>query len=364
MNLFNTGEEIALLASFPLSLALTRVMIGVAQKRQWVVKPKADRWHQKPTALYGGVAIVLAFLLSGLAFLPRMLENARYDLVGLLLGGLAIFLVGLRDDIKPLNPMVKMVGQAMALTPYLVGMVLTHKATLYILGLPLVVFWTLALMNSLNMLDNMDGLSAGVSAIFGGLIAVYGGEIGSTFVLGLGLLLALSCLGFLCFNLRAKGNAQIFMGDCGSMFLGIMAAGLTVSGVSISTPLLANKILIPLLLLAVPLFDTSLVVWIRKREGRSVSQGGRDHSSHRLVYTGKSEKSAVGLLFGLEALVGAAALLIEHSQNPTLTLALFAVTVTGFRLFAIYLSRFSQPMVAVSTTTAVVREGRATGIRG
>ena len=380
MNVLTSGEGAALIAALPVSLLLTRLMIALAQKRQWVVKPKADRWHKTPTALYGGVAIVLTFLLCSLAFLPRMVAQGRFDLIGLLIGGLAIFAVGLRDDIKPLNPFVKMVGQAMALTPYLVGMVLTHKETVYVLGLPFVVFWTLALMNSLNMLDNMDGLSAGVTTVFAGLIAVYGFTVGVPMIGGLGLLLALSCLGFLVFNLRLRGNAQIFMGDCGSMFLGILAAGLTVSGVCVTTPLLLNKILIPLLLLAVPIFDTTLVVIIRKREGRSVSQGGRDHSSHRLVYTGRNEKQAVGLLFGLELLVGAAALLVERAQNPALTFGLFTVTLLGFRAFGVTLARYSQPAPPPAPTpvpnvsptsaptteynSAVVRDGRTSRARG
>lgn len=366
MNLLTSGEWLSLGVAFPLSLILTRTLIFLAQKQGWVAKPKADRWHQKPTALYGGVAIVLTFLLTSLAFMPRMISQERFDLIGLLIGGLAIFGVGLRDDIKPLNPFVKMVGQSMALTPYLVGMVLTHKAPLYVFSLPLIVFWTLALMNSLNMLDNMDGLSAGVSTIFAGLIAFYGFETGSPFVAGLGLLLALSCLGFLFFNLPVKGSAKIFMGDCGSMFLGILAAGLTVSGISVTTPYLMNKVLVPILLLAVPLFDTALVVIIRKREGRSVSQGGRDHSSHRLVYTGRSDKQTVGILFGLELLTGAAALIAERTQYPAATLGVFLVALVGFRAFGIYLSRFAQPVLttASSQTKAVVRDGRTTGVRG
>ena len=352
----------ALIAALPASLALTRGMIAVAQKRGWVAKPKADRWHQKPTALFGGVSIVVAFLVLSLAFVPQIVGQLRYDLIGLLLSGAAIFLVGLRDDIKPLNPHLKMVGQAMSLTPYLVGMLLTHKATLYIVTLPLTIFWCIAMMNSLNMLDNMDGLSAGVSATFGLLIAAYGFFNGAPLIGSMGLLLSLACLGFLAYNLRAKGGARIFMGDCGSMFLGMMAAGLTVSGISVSTPELTNKVLIPLLLLAVPIFDTTLVVIIRKREHRSVSQGGRDHSSHRLVYSGRSEKQAVLMLIGLEALVGIAALYSETQLPPVATAGLFGAVVLGFRSLGINLARYTQPTTTVTAgavpNSAVVRDAR------
>ena len=266
-----TLSNFALLLAFPVAALLTQAMILLAHRRGWVAKPKADRWHQKPTALFGGVAIFATFALvcgfsRGIA--------ARADLLGLMLGGAIIFLVGLLDDRRPLNPLVKLIGQFMAVGPFLAGFLLTNPTPTFLLGLPLLLLWMLTLTNALNLLDNMDGLSAGTAATAAGLLAVYAALTGQMAEFSLSALLALACLGFLLFNFRPKSPAKIFMGDCGSMFLGYLLAGLSAIAFNANHAPLVVGIAAPILLLAVPLFDTTLVVIIRKREGRAVSQGG------------------------------------------------------------------------------------------
>ena len=332
-----------LLLAFPLSLLLTQGVIGLAQKRGWVAKPKADRWHQKPTALFGGVAIFATFALGG-AFLQGL--ALRADLLGLLLGGAIIFLVGLLDDRKPLNPLVKFFGQAMAVSPFLAGFILTNPTPTFIFALPLLLFWMLTLTNSLNLLDNMDGLSAGTAATAAALLAFYANRTGQASEFSLAALLTLACLGFLVFNFRLKSPAKIFMGDCGSMFLGYILAGLSAIVFSANHAPLVVGIAAPLLLLAVPLFDTTLVVIIRKREGRAVSQGGRDHTSHRLVYAGFSEKGAALTHFGLTLLFGGAGIALAL-HKPFALLAAVPLTVLFLARLGVSLSRFSQPQTAV-----------------
>ena len=325
------------------SLALTRLMIALAHRYHWVVRPKADRWHQTPTALFGGVAIFGAFAIGCPLLLQHMGYQTRSELLGLILGGILIFVVGLRDDSRPLNPLVKMLGQIMAVTPFLIGCGLANMKPLFLFSIPLLVLWMLALTNAFNLLDNMDGLSAGTSVIIGGVLAVYAFLHGSQAAGMLSALVSAACLGFLAFNFRAKGPAHIFMGDCGSMFLGYMLAGLAVIGISDATSDLVARIGLPILIMALPIFDTTLVIIIRKREGRAISQGGRDHSSHRLVYAGLPDKKAVLLLYIVSLLAGAAALALTKWPRPFLPLVSVMTTAIALTWFGVFLSRFTGP---------------------
>jgi UDP-GlcNAc:undecaprenyl-phosphate GlcNAc-1-phosphate transferase len=347
------GGRLFLLA-FPLSLALTWLIITLAHRYGWLAKPKADRWHQKPTALFGGVAIFLTFAAGFVALLSRSELGRRYDLLGLILGGALVFTVGLRDDIKALNPLVKLLGQVMATTPFLVGSLLAHPTPAFTLSIPLLLFWMVALTNAFNLLDNMDGLSAGTAAIVGGLLAVYAALHGLPLIGVLSALLSASCLGFLWFNFRVRGSARVFIGDCGILFLGYMLAGLTVLGVCPTASDRIAALCTPLLLMALPLFDTTLVIIIRKREHRAISQGGRDHSSHRLVYSGYTEKQAVLLSYSISLLGGGAGLLLESIHQPVLTVSVTLATALGLASLGIYLNRYSTQRQAV--VPAPVRE--------
>jgi len=272
----------------------------------------------------------------------------RYDLYGLLAGGLILFCLGLRDDVQPLNPLVKLIGQMVSIMPFVVGAGLAFTSTTFIVSIPLVLFWVLSLTNSFNLLDNMDGLSAGTAAVVGGVLTCYSFRHGERMTGALSALVMGACLGFLWYNFRVKGPAKIFMGDCCSMFLGYMLSGLAVIAFCpiLPEPFLqrAAQCLLPLLIMCVPLFDTILVIIRRKMEGRAVSQGGRDHSSHRLVYAGCSDKQAVLLLWGVSLLGGSAALVLDRMRSPLfplstgLTLLLGAIALTAF---GVYLSRFT-----------------------
>lgn len=341
-----------------LSIVLTWVMIALAQKNNWVCKPKADRWHTTPTALYGGVAIFGAFA-AGSAILFQQFHLERHGaLTGLLIGAVIIFAVGLRDDIKPLNPLVKLMGQVMAVMPLLVGMLLATPSTATILILPLVFSWVVLLSNSLNLLDNMDGLCAGTAAVIGSLLTVFAFLTGQTQIGAISAVLAAACLGFLVFNFRVKGSARIFMGDSSSMLLGFVLSGLSALA---ARPLPNDKVspvLLPLFLMAVPLFDTTLVIIRRKREGRAISQGGRDHSSHRLVYAGLSEKQAVIMLYLVSLLCGGVGIALVLLEQPLAMIGAMVGGVFALTAFGNFLARFTGPTEAV-TKTASVRDKTA-----
>jgi UDP-GlcNAc:undecaprenyl-phosphate GlcNAc-1-phosphate transferase len=333
-----------------ISVALTQLVIVTARKFNFIDKPKADRWNQTPTALYGGVAIVTAFLLVSACVLARYMPPRSYELVGLFVGGVFLFALGVRDDTIPLNPLVKLLGQVMAVTPFLIGMGLAHTSPLYVFALPVVLLWMVALTNAFNLLDNMNGLSGGTAATVSAVLSFYAFEHGDVLTGLFSALLAASCLGFLYFNCRFATPAHIFMGDCGSMFLGYMLAGLTILGVVRPQSAPLASLTVPFLLMTLPIFDTLLVIVRRKREGRAISQGGTDHSSHRLVYSGLSQKQAVFALYTVSVLCGGIALLCERLNRPVLLPMLVAGVVVSLWHFGVYLSRFPSPRPTKATT--------------
>ncbi len=306
-------------------------MRTVAQRKGWVCAPKADRWSQRPVALFGGVAIFLAYLVSLLVLVPFSRNNA-WSIVGA--GGL-LFLLGVVDDALVIKPSSKLIGQIIgASAAVLMGHQLRIPG-LELLSIPLSIFWIVAITNAYNLIDNMDGLAAGVGVIsLAFMIAALGGP-GNQALLIAGMALLGSLLGFLVFNFNP---ASIFMGDAGSMFIGFTLAVLSLHSDSKKSALAA--VAVPCLALLVPLLDMTLVSATRILTGRSVAQGGRDHSSHRLVSLGLSERKAVLVLYALAALAGGAAVIVNHAGRLSGVLAM-AVIVVAFGLFGVFLSQMT-----------------------
>ncbi|HYU26841.1 MAG TPA: MraY family glycosyltransferase, partial [Thermoanaerobaculia bacterium] len=274
-------------AGFLASLALTPAVRALARSRGMVAKPKSDRWHTRPTAMLGGMAIAIAVLGSVLLLLPQTREN-----VIVMAASAALFVVGLADDFLHIKPYQKLIGQLLAAAAVVaLGLILPWTAS-YVVNVLITLFWLVGITNAVNMLDNMDGLAVGVCAIAAAFLAMNfyaGDQLPQALML---IAFAGALVGFLVYN---HHPASIFMGDCGSMFVGfflaasVLAAG-TGSGRSRSV---AAVLAVPVLVLLVPIFDTTLVTLMRKLAGRPASQGGRDHTSHRLVALGLSEKHAV-----------------------------------------------------------------------
>ncbi|HVO29862.1 MAG TPA: hypothetical protein VMV18_03965, partial [bacterium] len=289
-------------AAFAASAVLTPAVIRVAHARGLLARPREDRWHTRPTALFGGVAIFLALAVTGVLLLPHSRAN-----LAILVGGAAIFVVGLVDDIVHVKPSTKLLGQIAAACIAAAGGVRVEFIHLPFVAIPMAIFWIVAITNAFNLLDNMDGLSAGVAAISAFFLVLFAHLQGNPDVTQLGATLGGAAAGFLLWNFNP---AKIFMGDCGSMVLGYVLACVALVGTWHEASNLVLVLAAPAMLLAVPIFDTTLVTVLRTMAGRPVSQGGRDHSSHRLVALGMSERRAVLVLyavcvtFGLVALAG------------------------------------------------------------
>ncbi len=329
--------------TFLLGLALTAGIRRVALARGWTAAPSPDRWHSTPTPLFGGVGIYLAFVLPVLALGLLHTSQLRF----LLLPATGMFLLGLWDDVLSLRPRSKLLIQVFLATLLVVADFRLALTGVPSLDLALTLLWLVGITNAFNLLDNMNGLCAGIAllvALFrAALFVVEGNPNGAVLCLAF----AGAVLGFLCFNFPA---GHIFMGDAGSLFLGFWMAAATLTGASPFTKNYAALLLFPLIALTVPILDTTMVSVMRKLKKRPISVGGKDHLSHRLVAYGFSETAAVLVLWALSFLTGAIAfVMVVYGVNRVVsivTLLLLAVVV-----FGVYLTRYE-----VGTATEGHRE--------
>jgi UDP-GlcNAc:undecaprenyl-phosphate GlcNAc-1-phosphate transferase len=313
-----------------------------------VARPSTDRWHKKPTPLLGGLAIFGAVLLG--SFLFGIVEPVW---LFLLTGGL-ITAIGLSDDAVPIKPSTKLIAEIVIASILLFFGYRLEWSSSLVLDAMLTMVWIVGVTNAFNLLDNMDGLCAGVALIAGvTLLAGLDPSTGSPQVIYLALMIG-ALAGFLVYNFNP---ASIFMGDSGSLFVGLTFAtvtlGATFSGRQGS---LFSLLTAPVLVLLIPIFDTTLVTVMRLLSGRPASQGGRDHSSHRLVAIGLSERTAVAVLWVLAALAGAIgyALATGSAAWSAPVAILFVVAMV---IFAVYLSRVR---VYQESDTFLVRAGKIT----
>ena len=293
---------LVVLATTPLAARLARAVGAVDQ-------PSDRRIHREPTPRLGGLAILAGFLVPVLYFLPAD-PAAR----ALIIGAVLICALGAVDDIWGLSPAVKLLGQvACAAVPVSAGLTIDH-ITLPFLGVgdlgpaqyPLTILWFVAIVNMINFSDGMDGLAAGITALGATTFAILAASLGRADPAIMAAALAGACAAFLVFNFNP---AKVFMGDAGSMLLGFVIAGVSVSGVMKSAAAVA--VLAPLIVLAIPILDTSFVIMKRLKHGLPVYNADRSHFHHRFFTIGRGQRKTVLALYAWCALMGAVALLLR-----------------------------------------------------
>jgi UDP-GlcNAc:undecaprenyl-phosphate GlcNAc-1-phosphate transferase len=333
-------RALAAIVAFPAAAGTIWVLLRTPLATRLSAAPREDRWHQRTTPMLGGIGIFAGLLTGFWAAVAVGAAPASRELVAILGGCTILFVAGLLDDLYSLGPLPKLAAQLAA-----AGLVIANGLTIsglisndFLAGVVALV-WLVGMTNAFNLLDNMDGLAATLAAIAALFFAIDAVTVhDNEGVLALSLALALSCAGFLPFNLRPSRAAAVFMGDSGSQVLGfsLAALGLTaswkVAGTTVAT------LLLPVLVLAVPILDTTLVTVVRLLDGRPVYQGGRDHTSHRLVYHGLSEKRAVVLLAVISAALGATSLFYAVLDNAWVTLIGVLLTFALLVQFASVLS--------------------------
>jgi UDP-GlcNAc:undecaprenyl-phosphate GlcNAc-1-phosphate transferase len=335
------GAAIALLVV----ALLTPAVGGMARLLGVVDRPDGRRLNRRPVPRLGGLAIFLGILVPALAFLDLTAE-----IRGILLGASVACVVGAIDDFTGLSPPAKLGGQVLAAAiPTAFGVWIDHFTFPFVgvvdlsawIGVPLTVIWIVAVMNMVNFLDGMDGLAAGVCAISGVTFSVLALSLGKVDAAILSAVVAGACIGFLRHNFFP---ARIFMGDSGALVLGFTLATVSIAGLLKTASTIV--LFLPLVVLAVPIIDTSFVVAKRLKYRRPIHGADRSHLHHRFVNIGFSQRRAAVTMWAWTATLGAAALATRFvpfreggEWHPWETLAVvgIALVALAFSLYVVYL---------------------------
>jgi UDP-GlcNAc:undecaprenyl-phosphate GlcNAc-1-phosphate transferase len=330
---FNLFLQYALALMIPLvaTLWLTPLAGRLAHRLGILDHPRDHRFHNEVTPYLGGLAVA-----GGLVFVGIFAASASKQLLTILLGGFAIMLVGFEDDRREIGPIVKIIVEVGAATALWLAGVRVSLFGIPALDLAITVLWVVAITNSMNLLDNMDGLASGASAIAAIAFFIIAAGRGDYLVGSFALAIAGASLGFLRHNFPP---ARIFLGDAGSLLLGFLLAAL-----ALKLDLFGEsgfvRGAVPILILGVPIFDTILVVTARLLERRPVYVGGTDHSSHRLSDIGLSGHGVAFVTYAAQIVCCAIALLLLHTP-PAATLAI--VVAVGAVALIILLRLLSHP---------------------
>jgi UDP-GlcNAc:undecaprenyl-phosphate GlcNAc-1-phosphate transferase len=310
-------------SAFILVLGATPLVRRLAGKLGVVDEPDARRVHLTPIPLLGGIAIYAGFIVALFLFGGRWVVSQA---ISILVGATIVSFLGIWDDRWGVRPVLKLLGQTVAALIVIISGVQVAFLPHPVLNLAITLLWILGITNALNLLDNMDGLSGGVGGVAAGFFLLLAAWNGQYLVASLAAALMGVCVGFLVYNFNP---ATIFMGDAGSLFLGFVLA---VVGIKLRFPGRPDFItwMIPVVVLGLPIFDTTLVVVSRLRRGvNPLTSPGKDHVSHRLVSLGLTQRQAVILLYAACCALGLVGVLIMHSDLVQAYLAGVGVLLVG-----------------------------------
>jgi UDP-GlcNAc:undecaprenyl-phosphate GlcNAc-1-phosphate transferase len=318
-------------AVFALTTAITAVLtpmaLRLAVRRAILDRPNAIKSQAQPVPYLGGMAVLVAFSVVLLAL--AAIHPAVRDLDELvLIVGLALLLglLGLVDDLRTVSPVVRLAVEAgAAIVFWAMSDGSANMTGQPAVDLAITVVWIVAVVNAVNMLDNMDGLSAGVSAVAAGSIFAIARVNGQVLVATLAIALMGCALGFLRSNFPP---ARIYMGDAGALFIGFVLAALSLEMDVADAPRVVAWS-VPVLVLGVPLFDAALVIVTRALHRRNPMTGGRDHTSHRLVAIGIAVPAAVTLIYIAAASLGLLAMVVSRVDEVTAVLLVGWVAAVG-----------------------------------
>lgn len=336
---------VAFVLAAGVALLITPGVIFLAAKTGAMDTPDARKVHKKPIPRIGGLGIYAAFMVAMLTLMSfvQLPDEVMTELIGLMTGGSLIVLVGIIDDYKNLPAKVKLLGQILAAAVLVIVFdvridFITDPFGDYIytewLAVPLTIFWIVSLTNTVNLIDGLDGLAAGVSTIASITIFLVALQQNIVLVAVLTAALAGAAFGFLYYNFNP---ARIFMGDSGSMFLGYMLAGISVIGAVKSAATIA--LIVPILALGLPILDTAFAIVRRYRGGVPIFKPDKGHLHHRLLDLGFSQRQAVLLMYVISALLGLSAVVLTEVSSQIAILivcAVVAVVLFGAKKIGIF----------------------------
>lgn len=352
--MMNTGLIFGL--ALLLSLLLTPLMRRLALRTGFVDRPVARSMHTEPKPYLGGLAIYLAF--AAAVALAGGLKDPK--IMGILTGGGLILLLGIVDDRVTLSAKVKLLGQILAAAVLVYGFGLRIDHIYSALGDrwvefgfwagPITIFWIVAFVNVVNLIDGLDGLAAGISSIAALTLLVVSLQQQSPPAILLTAALAGATIGFLRYNFNP---AKIFMGDAGSMFLGYALATISIYGVMKTT--VTVGVLVPVIALALPIFDTAFAIVRRLANGRSIGQADKDHLHHRLLRLGLSHRNTVLFMWAVSAWLGLSAVAVTEVSIVQ------AVIIVGMALIAMLYGARKVGLLDVTATAAAPPKQKSVG---
>jgi len=323
---------VAMAASLVLSLAAVPLVKRLAHKVGAIDVPKeARRIHKTPIPRLGGLSIFIGFLFSVLLFVDITLQ-----IRGIIIGAIIVVALGAIDDVKPIRALIKLIIQIIAaLVAVYHGVILeafsnpfvfssSEFITLGVLTIPITVIWIVAITNSVNLIDGLDGLAVGVSTISSIVMLIIALIVSDPNVAIIMAALAGACIGFMPYNFNP---AKIFMGDSGAYLLGYVLS--TVSILGLFKFYAVVSVAVPFLVVALPLFDTSFAFLRRIAKGKNPMSPDRGHFHHRLLDMGLSQKQAVLILYAISGLLGVAAIIIAMSDETSAPILIIAVVVAA-----------------------------------
>ncbi len=325
---------------------LTPFIIKLANKINFVDRPEARKMHLKTVPLMGGLVVALGFIL--LCVYDVVISPGRYfdaPMIGYLAGTVIIVLIGVIDDRRGMQPLIKLAGQFLVslifiLTNFTFPELQRMFGSVYV-TLPLLVLWMVGLMNAMNFLDNMDGVISGMAGILGlGFFAfaltntTSSNQSAMALIALISLSFAGSTFGFLPYNFNP---AKIFLGDAGSMFIGYFLSSMGILMAQYAGIKYNDKFfyLLPVLLLSYAIFDISLVSFTRRRDGRHVMQGGKDHSTHRINTVLGSVKVTAAIIYAINVLIVLTSIIIFRIGSRELLI----VSTLLFAIFFLFFGR-------------------------
>ncbi len=344
--------------SFLVSVILTAIVKKLAVRIDFVARPTADRYHRTVIPLGGGIAIfgtIAGFLLAAIVIVKFLIAPGRLDWLGpsvtihcvgfldktmqlaiVLLCVFILFLLGLVDDKKRLGPFFKLIVQfAVAIAAaYFADVRVEFFIHNKIITSLLSAFWIVLIINAFNFLDNMDGASAGIAVIAASILFVAAALSGQVFVGSMAIIFIGTLLGFLVFNFPP---AKIFMGDAGSFVVGFFVALLTVRTTYYHESQSGHwyQVFLPLIVMAVPLYDFLSVTFLRISQGKSPFVGDTQHFSHRLRKQGLTDRQTVLTLYLATLCTGLGGTFL-YQVNPGGAALIFAQTFMILAIIAIF----------------------------
>lgn len=292
--------------------------------------------HKKNMPTLGGLAICISFLvamLTSFRFVPQYMQVFSHKFIGLCISGLIIMGLGIFDDIKRLNPRIKLLVQILAASALIVygfkiGEItspLGGKISLGYFGLLFSIFWIVGSINAINLLDGLDGLAAGITGIVSFFLFLVAFKQSNIVVAFLALTLMGSVIGFLPFNFYP---AKIFMGDTGSMFLGLILSVIAIEGFQKSNTIIA--LIVPIVAMSIPIIDTSMAIVRRVVKKRPIFHADKEHIHHRFLIEGKSQRQVVLSLYFFSFCFGLIAFSLTEFKGVSVIIVLLLTAFVTF----------------------------------